>query len=275
MALLLAARGQGLNVAESGEQVETLIGALTRRGADGELAPELADLGVSGGMSLTQRLAFLTERRRTGRISRGQFERAIGGAQNLKVVAPLQRTLNTPGALASARATLGDDQAVENAIRALLESEAVRAQESADARELQRTLATERSGMGGLGERLDEAGTTFSDVGDGSSTLGFLRSLIDPVAAMEAEARTLYARGIRSPQLTPEAAARAVGVSVEEYLQNTRPAGQVDPPPPTPQAGGAIPDNGLSMIGTGGTTNIFQAAWFNTNPAGEGEPFRT
>jgi len=287
MALLLAARGQGLNVAQSGEQVETLIGALTRRGADGGLAPELVDLGVNGNMSLTQRLAFLSEGRRSGRISRGQFERAIGGAQNLKVVAPLQRALASPGALASARATLGDDQAVENAIAALLQSDAVRAQEAADARELQRQRAIEESGLGGLGERLDEAGTTFSDAGGGSATLGFLRSLVDPVAAMEAEARTLYARGIRSPQLTPEAAARAVGVSVEEYLRNTQPA--VESPAPVQvealtdeaiRAGYAAegrylnPNVRFNLPGEGGTTNFFQNAWFGTFPATEGEPPR-
>jgi len=177
MALLLAARGQGLNVAQSGEQVETLIGALTRRGADGGLAPELADLGVNGNMSLTQRLAFLSEGRRSGRVSRGQFERAIGGAQNLKVVAPLQRALASPGALASARATLGDDQAVENAIAALLESDTVQSQESADARELRRQRATEESGASGLGEGMDELITRLAEEGGGSAKLGLVRRL--------------------------------------------------------------------------------------------------
>jgi len=104
---------------------------------------------------------------------------------------------------------------------------------------------------------------------------------------MEAEARTLYARGIRSPQLSPEAAARAVGVSVEEYLRNTQPA--VESPAPVQvealtdeaiRAGYAAegrylnPNVRFNLPGEGGTTNFFQNAWFGTFPATEGEPPR-
>lgn len=222
MSLILAARGKGLNVAQSGEQIETLIGSLTRRGADGGLAPELAGLGVTGNMTLNQRLAFLVQARDSGQISRGQFETAIGGAQNLKIVSPLARALTDPAAMTSARAQLGDDQAVENAIAALLESEAIQAEERANARDLQNQIATEESGMGGIGETIDEVNTTVKDAGGGSWWLGLFSSSRD---LAEASVRTQYNKGLRSTRMSDEEAAEVLGMSVEEYRANTRPVG--------------------------------------------------
>ena len=271
MALILAARSKGLNIAQSGRQSETLVAALNRRGPDGGLAPELARAGVTDQMGLVARLGAISSARAAGTITQGQFDAAIGGAQNIDLVAPLQRAMADPAALARARLSLRDDRAVETAVDSILQSSYVQAAEEADALELIRQRASEESGRAGLGQFIDTSGTVLQDAGGGSKTVGFWTALLNPTAAYEAEARALYARGIRSEMLQPAAAARAVGVSTETYLRNTRPRGAAVPSP-TPAASDA-PDGMSSLGAVGGAVQVYND--YSTRYMGLPDPVTT
>jgi len=135
VAALIGARETGLNVSKAGRSIPSLIAALTRRTPDGQLADELTAVGITEEQSLIQRLQTIQQARAAGTISQGQFETSIGGAQNLRLVGPLLRAIET-GAFERSRQALLDPNAAENTIAELQRNPFVRAQERKNVRDL-------------------------------------------------------------------------------------------------------------------------------------------
>ena len=153
VALASAARQTGLAPGDAGRALPTLIGALNQRDERGNLASSLTSLGITEDQTLTQRLAFLDAQRAAGAISQGAFEKATGGAQNARIVAPLTRALQQ-GLLAPELAALTDPNSAENAVAAILQNQYVRAAERANVRELGITAGREQSALTPVGEEL-------------------------------------------------------------------------------------------------------------------------
>lgn len=115
---------------------------------------------------------------------------------------------------------------VGGAIRSVASSWAVLATVSAAVlaffREMSERAASERNaGAASAAITADQFASDLKTLGGGSRLVGAIRTMIDPFAAYRQEARSLYARGIRSTQLQPEAAAEAVGVPLDVYMENT------------------------------------------------------
>mgnify|MGYP006286215649 CR=1 FL=1 len=215
--LFMAARQENIDPNTVGEGFLTLRNALSRTDAEGRVAPALRAIGLEPGQPFVEQLRLLRTAQRQGRVDYGQ----IGGTRAQSTAEFFFRALDR---LPAARAdftggTIDQELARRN------QSAYIQAMERQLMRELRVKLAEERSGMGGFGEAYAEGQTTFQEIagGDytGSTALGVLRSMWNPHAAYRADARRLYYQGRRSPMLRPEAAARAVGVPLEEYLQNT------------------------------------------------------
>ena len=215
--LFMAARQENIDPNTVGEGFLTLRNALSRTDAEGRVAPALRAIGLEPGQPFVEQLRLLRTAQRQGRVDYGQ----IGGTRAQSTAEFFFRALDR---LPAARAdftggTIDQELARRN------QSAYIQAMERQLMRELRVKLAEERSGMGGFGEAYAEGQTTFQEIagGDytGSTALGVLRSMWNPHAAYRADARRLYYQGRRSPMLRPEAAARAVGVPLEEYLENT------------------------------------------------------
>jgi hypothetical protein len=154
LALLMAGREEGLDVNKVGRQLPTLIQSLTARDQRGKLDRGLRRAGVTEEMDLVQRFEQIIGARDEGRISAGQFEQLIGGAQNLGVVEPLGRALKS-GAFERARGELRDDQAAERAVQAVQENPVVAAAERQAQRELMQQVRRERPSA--FGEAMQQA----------------------------------------------------------------------------------------------------------------------
>ncbi len=177
LALLLAAREQGLDVNRAGRALPTVIGALTRREESGELSQELQNLGLTEGQGFVESLEFLVQQRAAGKITEGQFSRAVGGEQNARIAVPLARVLATPGALDAAREALLDPQASEQLIEEITKNKFVRAQERQNVRELAAQVRRERSSLTPLGEELAEFDARHQDVPGVFRKLSFVGNL--------------------------------------------------------------------------------------------------
>ena len=215
--LFLAARQEGIDPNTVGEGFLTLRNALSRTDAQGRVAPALRAIGLEPGQPFVEQLRLLRTAQREGRVDLGQ----LGGTRAQSTAAFFFRALDR---LPAARADFTGGT-IEQELARRNQSELVQAMERQLTRELRVKLAEERSGMGGFGEAYAEGQTSLQEIagGDytGSTALGVLRSMWNPHAAYRADARRLYYQGRRSPMLRPEAAARAVGVPLEEYLENT------------------------------------------------------
>jgi len=171
LALLLAARGE-VNLEKQGEAAQTLIEALTRRDQDGSLADELEAVGLTGDESLVERIQRIQSARSNDQISQAQFERAIGGAQRLRIFDPLTRALPR---LDETRASL-ETGTIEEEIERRLKSEFVQAQESENRRQLQDELTLERTGAQRPFQLLNAGLSGVKDEGGGSLLFGATRA---------------------------------------------------------------------------------------------------
>lgn len=142
LALLYAARGQGIDINRLGRSIPMLAGTVTRRDASGQIAAELAAAGVAEGMQPVQAIAAIIGARQSGRISDPQFEAAIGGAENRRFFEPLARAL--PG-VAAAKRELLNPQALETVLSRMAENPLIAAEERANLRELRATVRKETS----------------------------------------------------------------------------------------------------------------------------------
>jgi len=174
-ARLLAARGE-VNLGRAGRSLPTLISALTRRGTDGELADELTGVGITEDQTITERIDLLGSLSGSGRITQGQFEQAIGGAQNLRLFAPLVRASARQD---EARQALLTGTAVEETQK-LRQSQFVQIAERQQQRELREKLAEENGAGAGLVEGFEDFQIELAERGRGSTARGALASLTGP-----------------------------------------------------------------------------------------------
>ena len=173
ISLMLASRGTGLDINRAGRSIPAVIQALTRTQEGGELAKDLQDIGIDDRMSLNQRIEFLLQVRREGRINEGQINRAIGGAQNKRFFGPFERAMHR-NLVGAARDALLDPNAAENTIAELEANDLVQAQERANQRELRRRLAIESNRMREAAETLSEGYTQMIEEDSGSAVSGFM-----------------------------------------------------------------------------------------------------
>ncbi len=232
VAALIAARGTGLDPNRASRSVPTLIAALTKNDASGNVDPLLASAGVTAEMPIIERLQKLLEARDAGRLNAGQFNEAIGGAEQLRTIAPLERVLQR-NLIPQARAALTDAQAVENTIAELQRNEFVRAQERQNVRELAAQVRRERSGLTAVGEELADFEASTQDLPGIVQSLAFvgnLPNLINPSdpedTARLNEQATQAPQGQPSPQSQQTPATAFPGPAVEPI-----PAGGRDNPP--------------------------------------------
>lgn len=179
--LLFAVRDQ-VNLASSGEAINSIVGALNRRDASGTLDPALAQLGITDDQSLVQRLGVIGSAFESGSINEGQFQQALGGTEGLRLGPALAREV---------AAGLDDDRAERLAITAvgqiqnILGSRFVRANESVNDEELRLQIAQENSRLAALNQAEQGFGTLFAEQGGGNAIVGFFA----PGVALEPEER--------------------------------------------------------------------------------------
>lgn len=166
-ARLLAARGE-VNLGRAGRSLPTLISALNRRDETGGLASDLTSVGITEDQTMTDRIDLLAAAVASGQISQGQFENAIGGAQNLRLFSPLARAR---GGQAMAEQALLTGTAVGE-VEKLRQSEYVRIAERQQQRELRLKLAEEAGGGSAVVERIEDVNTGLQEQGWGSYVLG-------------------------------------------------------------------------------------------------------
>jgi hypothetical protein len=198
LARLLAARGE-VNLGRAGRALPTIISALTRREADGSLAKSLAGVGISEDQTLVQRIDLLAEGTQSGRINQAQFEQAIGGAENLRLFAPLARAR---AGQAEAERALATGTAVQE-IQKLRQSENVRIAERQQQRELRIKLAEEMGAASPATEGVEDFNTGVQEYGYGSWFLGIARTIGNP-AVGAGELGAVVGQSVQSQSLLDE-----------------------------------------------------------------------
>lgn len=161
LSLVQAARQRGLDASKVNEGVNSLTSALGRRDADGRLAEDLREAGLSGDQSIVERFRTLVQARDEGRISEGQFRALTGGEQLARIVDPFARVLSTPGALESAARDLLDEDAAERTIAEISKNPYVRAAERIETGKLARKVSEETSGLTDVGAELADFEVDF------------------------------------------------------------------------------------------------------------------
>lgn len=184
LALILAGREEGLDVNSTGRAVSTLIGSLSARDSDGQLAERLRRIGVTDEQSFSQRFSRLVSQRESGGIGQADFENIIGGAENLRIVQPLARAV-TSGAFERARGLLLANDTISKASRELDANPFVKAQERQNLRELTGQVNRERRSA--LGEDLSQIDADA----EGSVLLKALSPFAKITAGVEAVGRFL------------------------------------------------------------------------------------
>jgi hypothetical protein len=211
LARLLAARGE-VNLGRAGRALPTIISALTKRDEKGELAKELTGIGITEDQTLVQRIDLIDELQRSGKITQGQFEQAIGGAQNLRLFAPLARARDRQG---EATQSLLTGSAVDE-IQKLRQSENVRIAERQQQRELRIKLAQEAGAGASATEVVEDVKTGLQEGGFGSYVLGLGRVVQNPGYAGALAAGAVQAQS----ELDPANAAGGSNVTINNYINN-------------------------------------------------------
>lgn len=174
LAAAFAAREQGLPLSTAGRSLGSLMDAVNRQDERGGVSADLRALGITEGMSTTERIAALAAALESG-VPSSRVEAAIGGPSNMRLLIPFARAIKS-GGLARARKELADPRTIPKMIAEQEQNDYVAAMRRQERRELAEQVERENSSLGGVGERMLQAQSEMTNVpipNVGAGLLGF------------------------------------------------------------------------------------------------------